>query len=224
MSTRPARRSQAQRRSQTVARIIEATVDCLIEQGYAGSSTIRIAREAGLSQGALFRHFPTRSALMIAVAQHIGDGLLQRFREDFQAWEGREDPVRLALTLLRRNCHERIHQAWFELQIAGRSDPELQAALAPIWQRNLEVTQSLAAQILPELATLSADFPVIVDLMVSLFRGEALDGCLNADRRQNTARIDMAHRICQLLEDHYRQAAPTGRAATPSALERRDAL
>lgn len=44
--------------------------------GYSGASTARIARDAGVSEGALFHHFPTKAAL---------------FREVFVALEGELD-------------------------------------------------------------------------------------------------------------------------------------
>lgn len=50
--------------------------------GYSGASTARIARDAGVSEGALFHHFPTKAAL---------------FREVFVALEGElDDHVRAA--------------------------------------------------------------------------------------------------------------------------------
>lgn len=207
MAQTKSRRTQQERRDATVARIIAATVDCLIDHGYAKTSTTRISQRAGVSQGAIFRHFPNRAALMIAVANHIGDGLLDLFSEDFNNIEGIDDPVFLALALLRRNCHHRIHQAWFELQVAARADADLQQALAPIWTRNLSKTQELAGNILPDLAALTDDFPAIVDVMVSLFRGEALDSCVCPERRNSSARIDLAQLICSLLEQHYKGIA-----------------
>ncbi len=37
------------------------------EQGYAGTSTSQIAREAGVAEGTIFRHFKTKKALLLGV-------------------------------------------------------------------------------------------------------------------------------------------------------------
>ncbi|MCE9577606.1 MAG: TetR/AcrR family transcriptional regulator, partial [Deltaproteobacteria bacterium] len=42
------------------ARLVRAATDCLVELGLAGASTARVAERAGLSQGAVFKHFPTK--------------------------------------------------------------------------------------------------------------------------------------------------------------------
>ncbi|MGJ8671256.1 MAG: TetR/AcrR family transcriptional regulator [Oceanococcus sp.] len=198
------RRTQKERRTLTVSKIIDAAIECLVERGYRGTTTQLISQRAGVSQGALFRHYTSRNALMIAVAQHVGDGLLKQFSEHFKSSAGIDDPVFLALMLLRKNCHERIHQAWFELQIAARTDDELLEALQPIWKHNREVTQKLAAQILPEMAVLSKDFSTIVDVMVSLFRGEALDSFMNTGDEGESSKIEMAQLMCELLVLHYK--------------------
>ena len=44
---------QATKAAQTRARLIDATVRCLVKHGYANTTTPRIAAEAGLSRGAM---------------------------------------------------------------------------------------------------------------------------------------------------------------------------
>src|SRR5437016_5007169 len=46
---RPPRRTQAQRRATTRARLLDAAVDCLAEFGYQGTTLPDVARRAGLS-------------------------------------------------------------------------------------------------------------------------------------------------------------------------------
>src|SRR3954463_12602687 len=69
-STRP-RRSQAQRSATTREALLDATVACLIEDGYANTTTSRVAERAGVSRGAHLHHFQTRSALVAAAIEHL---------------------------------------------------------------------------------------------------------------------------------------------------------
>ncbi|MEQ6901663.1 TetR family transcriptional regulator [Nocardioides sp. YIM 152588] len=125
------RRTQAQRRDATINALLEATVVCLAERGYAGTSTSAICARAGVSQGALFRHFPTRQALLVATADlasrrniEAARGLL---RFDLAGVEGLTD----ALLHLREVVLSPTNQTWRELLVAARSDADLRAALRP---------------------------------------------------------------------------------------------
>ena len=53
------------------ARLLEATVDCLVERGFAGTSTTLVSERAGVSRGAQLHHFPTKNALVVAAVEHL---------------------------------------------------------------------------------------------------------------------------------------------------------
>ena len=53
------------------ARLLEATVELLVEKGYAGTSTTLVSERAGVSRGAQLHHFPTKQDLVVAAVQHV---------------------------------------------------------------------------------------------------------------------------------------------------------
>jgi AcrR family transcriptional regulator len=55
------------------ARLLEATVECLVERGFAGTSTTLVSERAGVSRGAQLHHFPTKNALVVAAVEHLTD-------------------------------------------------------------------------------------------------------------------------------------------------------
>jgi len=62
----PARRSRlptAERREQ----IVSAAMACFAERGFEGTTTRMLARAAGVSEGLIFRHFPTKRSLYRAI-------------------------------------------------------------------------------------------------------------------------------------------------------------
>ena len=63
------RRTQAERRAATIERLVDASIAVLAESGYAGASVKAICDHAGVSQGALFRHFETRLELLVQPPQ-----------------------------------------------------------------------------------------------------------------------------------------------------------
>ena len=176
------RRTQAERRAGSLRRLLDAATSALIEIGYYRTTVAEVCARAGLSQGALFRHFETRIALLIAVAEDIDQGLRALYRRDFeQLHPTQADELVLAMSVLRANVASPLHQAWFELLMAARTDAALHSALLPIWERRAADDQALAALLLPEPARLLPDFAVIVDTMVTLFHGEGVDRFLRHD-------------------------------------------
>ena len=65
-------RTQQQRREDTIARLLDASIDTIIEVGYARASAKVITQRAQVSDGALFRHFPTMGDFMAATAHEAG--------------------------------------------------------------------------------------------------------------------------------------------------------
>jgi AcrR family transcriptional regulator len=61
--------SQAQNKSGTASRIVEAAVQLFSRQGFAASSTHEIARLAGVSEVTVFRHFPRKRELFWAATE-----------------------------------------------------------------------------------------------------------------------------------------------------------
>ena len=53
------------------ARLLEATIECLVERGWAGTSTTVVSQRAGVSRGAQLHHFPTKNALVLAAVEHL---------------------------------------------------------------------------------------------------------------------------------------------------------
>ncbi len=69
--------------------IIEAAIRVLARQGYARTSLLEIAKEAGMSKGALHYHYPTKEALIHAVLEHACHVVQAR---SVAAWSPSENP------------------------------------------------------------------------------------------------------------------------------------
>jgi AcrR family transcriptional regulator len=72
------------------AQIVAAATRVIARQGYARTSLNDIAREAGMSKGAVHYHFPSKEALVAKVLETACDAVAERTR---RAWErGGDDP------------------------------------------------------------------------------------------------------------------------------------
>src|ERR1700735_5744766 len=62
---------QAERSAETRRRLLDATVACLFERGYAGTTTTEIATRAGVSRGAQVHHFPRKDELVVSALEYV---------------------------------------------------------------------------------------------------------------------------------------------------------
>jgi AcrR family transcriptional regulator len=171
----PSRRTQRERREATIRKLLDAATEALIDVGYGAASVQVVCERAGVSQGALFRHFDTREALMVAVGRDVGSKALERYRRDFEALREREDSMVLALRLVRERCHSRLNQAWYELAMAARTSPGLRKGLRPVAVEYHASIVRLARELLPELAQSMGDrFQALVETIVAVFDGESV--------------------------------------------------
>jgi AcrR family transcriptional regulator len=65
------RRTQSERSDAMRKRLIDATLRCLVEDGYAKVTVSAIVRRAGVSRGAHLHHFPSKNALILEAADYL---------------------------------------------------------------------------------------------------------------------------------------------------------
>ena len=166
------RRTQAQRREGTIAALLDATAACLAETGYAATSTAAVCARAGVSQGALFRHFPTRQALLVATAEHVADRNVAAFRGLVDEDVATVDGVTAVLRHLRSVVLSPANQTWRELLVAARADADLRAALLParesLQRQMLEAAADLWGDRLPD-----EDLAAVLSIVVNMLDGLA---------------------------------------------------
>lgn len=142
------RRTQAERREATRAELLTAALDCLVDSGVSGFTTTEVCRRAGLSQGALFKHFASKSALLAATTEHLFDQLRADFQAAFTAMPVKRRSARSGLDLLWAQMFDPRLGAAFELYTIARTDSELRDALGPVVREHLAGIHLLAATLL----------------------------------------------------------------------------
>jgi AcrR family transcriptional regulator len=95
MRVRPKKRLPANERRQS---ILDAALTVLSAEGYAGTTTARVAQHVGISEPILYRHFSSKRALLRALLDEIITRMLGAFQELIKEETG---PVK-ALRLI---CH-----------------------------------------------------------------------------------------------------------------------
>jgi AcrR family transcriptional regulator len=136
-----ARRTQEQRRAETRAKLLDATIESLLEVGVAGTTTRRVSELAGVSMGAQTHHFSHRGDLLSAAAQRIADDRVGRLRAlAADLAERPADRLPALLDLLWADFSSDVFTVFVKLWVEAADDPEL-------YDRMIEIERQLARTI-----------------------------------------------------------------------------
>jgi AcrR family transcriptional regulator len=149
-------------------------VACLVESGYAGTTTLTIQARAGVSRGRLLHHFPSKETLLVAAAQHLA---ATRFASDGLAAAELPGDPEARIDRVVEEMWTTFQQPYFwasvELWTAARTDPALAAALLPAERRlGAAIRQTLDAVF--EAYTDRPMYPMVREMLLTSMRGVAL--------------------------------------------------
>ena len=122
---------QEERSAETRARLLDATVECLFERGYAGTTTTEIASRAGVSRGAQLHHFPKKDELVVRALEHVFELRLNEMRAAVAEPPSgtREHRLAAVIDAMWPLFKGPTFYAWLELVVASRTDPALSEAV-----------------------------------------------------------------------------------------------
>lgn len=117
---------QAERRRITRGKLLDATIDSLVEDGYSRTTTVAVGERTALSRGTQLHHFPSKADLLVAAIEHLADERSKDFEAEIEArFAQGDDPVDAMVDVLWVMFSDPIYWATIELMVAARTDPEL---------------------------------------------------------------------------------------------------
>jgi AcrR family transcriptional regulator len=125
-------RTQQQRRDETVARLLDASIATIVEVGYARASAAVITKRADVSVGALFRHFDTMGDFMAATAHEVLRRQLDESTKRFAEIPADRPALEEVLTILRDVTRNATNTVMYELIVAARTDEKLRGTLQDV--------------------------------------------------------------------------------------------
>lgn len=167
-------RTQQQRREETLARLLDASIAAISEVGYARASAAVITKRANMSVGALFRHFDTMGDFMAATAYEVMRRQLDEFGKKVAEIPADQPALEAVLTILRDITANSTNTVMYELMVAARTDEKLKATLQHVLQQYSSKIYD-AARALPGADSIPEEiFPAVVALLTNAFDGAAL--------------------------------------------------
>jgi AcrR family transcriptional regulator len=194
------RRSQSERSASTRQALLDSTVACLAEDGYAKTTTSRVAQRAGVSRGAHLHHFQTRQALVAAAMEHLAERRGENLLAAAEALPKGRERITQGLDLLWAGYASPLYQAALDLWTHARTDPELRDRLAPIERRLDRETALVSRELFADLAECDG-FERLLEMATATMRGLALLETLHPGSGRNRKQwIYCRARLVELFE------------------------
>jgi AcrR family transcriptional regulator len=192
------RRTQEERSAATRARLLDATLECLAELGYARTTTTEIAERGGMSRGAQLHHFPTKADLVTEAVEHLFEKRDQEFREAFAKLPADVDRSRAAVDLLWSMVAGPTFHAWLELVVAARTDDQLKPMVTALTARFTDNVKRTFTELFPRPEGAAPFWELMPVLTFAFLQGLALDAMVMPGRPEIEQSLDIWRQLAEL--------------------------
>ena len=162
------------RRETATTALFDAAERLLIEDGYAGLTTRRVAAEAGVNHGLVHYYFGSMEELLLQVLERFTARMVERQTAMYQADVPFLDKWRTAMRWLEEDVQGGYPKVWCELQALAWNHREMRERLVRVdeeWRRLLRTHFGSA------LDEYGVDFPLeaVVALVVAFNKGMQIE-------------------------------------------------
>ena len=174
-------------RSRNVEAFLDAAERLLVEVGYSGITTRRLATEAGLNPGLVHYYFGSMDELLLQVLERFTGQLVGRQREMYARDVPFLEKWRMAIDFLERDLEAGYPKIWFELQALAWNHPDLSDRVTRVHDEWRAVLMEAFSEAIDEYGLDRDAYPVeaVVALVVAFNEGIFLE---------RLAGIDQGHR------------------------------
>ena len=189
----PARQARAVR---TRAQLSAAARGLLGDHGLSGAPTSAVATRARVSQGALFRHFPQKTDLLVAVTETILADLRVAFAAECATATRDDDALTVACAALWRVFRLPDMRVVLEIYVAARTDAALARDLAPVLAHHQALLLVEARRLFPTAAGANPEFDDAVLAIVYAMQGAAI-GLFSPDPDDEIVHLAFLERLAR---------------------------
>jgi len=176
-------------------KLLSATLDVILSEGWTGTSTPKICKEAGVSRGAQTHHFPKKSELMMASLQRVATDHESAIADKVSQISSKDRSLKAVLRAIWESCQDdRFMQPSLEAMVASRTDQELCDHVAPRDKQAIRSMRSLACEVV-DTSLNEEQIGDIIELSIYLFRGIAVERGMHDDDRFCDGLFDIWYNI-----------------------------
>ena len=205
-----ARRPQQERSADTVARLLDATIDLLHDTGLARLSTAAIAARAGVSRGALTHHFESREAIIAAAVArqlHGCTAALHAMAGNIRRAGGSTDGI---VDFIWRMMNDRLFYVTMEYLPEARHNAEFRQRIMPVVKEFHEGLDAVWAELADQTGIAVDQAGVLMSATMCLMRGMIAQTTVKEDPAYFATILDFWK---DRLRQEFRGPAPVTQAA-----------
>ncbi|MHB8381776.1 MAG: TetR/AcrR family transcriptional regulator [Candidatus Binataceae bacterium] len=199
------RLSQAEKAAASRRRVLDAALSCLIDRGYAGTTTLEIASRAGLSRGSQLYHFPKKDALLTSAVEYLIELRIAEFQETVANLPEGADLWTAAIAKFWEAWNGPLFFAWLELAVAARTDPALRKSVSALNRRTNDYLHRALQRIFRPAPEFLERFELISWTIFFIFGSMALE--------KSIGDFDRVGDILRVIESLGRTVGPPAKAA-----------
>ncbi len=140
----------------TRQRLLEATIDCLAEMGWAAATVAVVAERAGVSRGAAQHHFPTREDLITAALEYMFDARMAQSKAEAAVLKSASETggaqnlarTETVVAQLVESYTTNLFKAALQVWTHAAADPVMRERIVPLEARFGRVSHRLAVEAL----------------------------------------------------------------------------
>ena len=191
-NTRKTRLTQDEKTAETRRRLLDSAILCLIDRGYANTTTSEVAERAGLSRGAQLYHFPRKEELLTNAVEHLFQLMFSEMKEKVGRLGNANDRRAVAIDLLWEIANGTLATAWIELVVASRTDSYLRGTVTAVNDRMVEFIDKSFQELFPRPESAGTDYDLIPQMVILILEAMALEG--------KTLNLKLTERILNALK------------------------
>jgi AcrR family transcriptional regulator len=186
--------------SDTKSRIVEAALETLKEDGFAGTSARAIAKRGGFNQALIFYHFGTLNDLLLAALDRTSEVRMAKYADAVKDIGSVPDAVRVATELYREDLASGHVTVVSEL-IAGSLDrPDLGPEIVKRMEPWIELTEEAVQKAMSSIGIATLVPPkTVAYAIIALYLGIDLLSHLEKDDAKAEAMFASAKQLAEVL-------------------------
>lgn len=173
--TKPLRRTQEDRSRVTRDKLLSATIEVLLRDGYNGLTMKEVAKASGVSNGALMHHYASKAELVVEATAMVYEEAIVRGQRMAQSAGATDKLIEGLITDCMSVYFDWPFLAALESIVVARTDPDLMAKILPVMERYRVTCDDIWLAVFKKAGVPAKRARVLMNLTLNLVRGMGLN-------------------------------------------------
>ena len=200
-------RKQQERSARTKRALVQATIDLMIERGYAQLTVTEIAKRAGVSSGARVHHFTTKNDLILAALEHSYQESILKGRKSVRRLGQAKNPIRALFANLMDLYFDPFFLSSLEVVLSSRMEPAMAKRLRRVIGNYHTGIRDVWVEALIQSGFAKENVDTVYATVLDTVRGMAMTSSWNTGQAARNKR--QARYVEALLMEAYAPATAT---------------